>query len=92
ERLSANTGGAAPDGSLILNQITISSGGAIAAATAPYETAAPTTYISGETIERYRGSSPADMFRGTPGVKSGEARNGAGSIDVNIRGMQGMGR
>lgn len=92
ERLAANTGGAAPDGSLILNQITVSSGGAIAAATAPYETAAPTTYISGETIERYRGSSPADMFRGTPGVKSGEARNGAGSIDVNIRGMQGMGR
>ena len=32
------------------------------------------------------------MFRGTAGVMSGEARNGAGAIDVNIRGMQGMGR
>ena len=32
------------------------------------------------------------MFRGTPGVMSGEARNGGGSIDVNVRGMQGMGR
>ena len=59
---------------------------------APYSTAAPTNYISGENIERFRGSSPADMFRGTPGVMSGEARNGAGSIDVNVRGMQGLGR
>jgi len=58
----------------------------------PYSTAAPTNYISGENIERFRGSSPADMFRGTPGVMSGEARNGAGSIDVNVRGMQGLGR
>ncbi|MEN2978152.1 TonB-dependent receptor [Tistrella bauzanensis] len=57
-----------------------------------YETAAPKSYVPAETIERYRGSSPADMFRGVPGVMSGEARNGAGSIDVNIRGMQGMGR
>lgn len=62
------------------------------ATTAPYSTAAPTSYIAGETIERFRGSSPADMFRGTPGVMSGEARNGAGSIDVNVRGMQGLGR
>ncbi|MDQ8697366.1 TonB-dependent receptor domain-containing protein [Hyphomicrobium sp. LHD-15] len=58
----------------------------------PYETPAPTAHISAENIERFRGSSPADIFRGTPGVMSGEARNGAGSIDVNIRGMQGMGR
>jgi len=69
--------------------------GAIANAdptTAPYSTAAPTSYVAGETIERFRGSSPADMFRGTPGVMSGQARNGAGSIDVNVRGMQGLGR
>ena len=58
----------------------------------PFGTAAPTAHISGQNIERFRGSSPADMFRGTPGVLSGEARNGAGSIDPNIRGMQGLGR
>lgn len=84
--------GNAPEGSVVLDTITIGSGGFIAAAEAPYYTAAPTSYISEQTIERFRGSSPADIFRGTPGVISGEARNGAGSIDVNIRGLQGMGR
>ena len=83
---------AAPDGGIVLNTITVTNGGAIAAAEAPYHTAAPTSYISEQTIERFRGASPADIFRGTPGVMSGEARNGAGAIDVNIRGMQGMGR
>ena len=92
ERLAVANGGGAPEGSVVLDQITISGGSVSSAAELPYETAAPTTYISGETIDRFRGSSPADMFRGTPGVKSGEARNGAGAIDVNIRGMQGMGR
>lgn len=57
-----------------------------------YDTPGAVAYISQTDIERFRGSSPADMFRGTPGVMSGEARNGAGAIDVNIRGMQGMGR
>ncbi|MBX8812625.1 TonB-dependent receptor [Ochrobactrum sp. MR34] len=82
----------APDGTVTLNTITVTNGGSIAAAEAPYHTAAPTSYISEQTIERFRGASPADIFRGTPGVMSGEARNGAGAIDVNIRGMQGMGR
>jgi len=59
---------------------------------APYRTAGAVTHVSRETIDRFRGSSPADVFRGIPGVMSGEARNGAGSVDVNIRGMQGMGR
>lgn len=58
----------------------------------PYQTDASVTVISAQTIERFRGTSPADMFRGTPGVSSGEARNGAGSIDMNVRGMQGLGR
>ncbi|WP_010142333.1 TonB-dependent receptor [Oceanicola sp. S124] len=49
-------------------------------------------YIGRDELERYRGAGPADMFRGEPGVLSGEARNGAGSIDPNIRGLQGMGR
>lgn len=82
----------APQAGIVLDTITINGGGNIAAAEAPYHTAAPTAYISEQAIERFRGSSPADIFRGTPGVISGEARNGAGSIDVNIRGMQGMGR
>lgn len=50
------------------------------------------SHVDGATIERYRGQSPAEMLQGIPGVMSGEARNGAGSVDVNIRGMQGMGR
>lgn len=57
-----------------------------------FTTAAPVEHISAEQIDRYRGSSPADIFRGTPGVLSGEARNGAGAIDLNIRGLQGFGR
>jgi hemoglobin/transferrin/lactoferrin receptor protein len=81
----------AADGSLMLDTINVS-GGENNSVRGPYETAAPTNYISAENIERFRGSSPADMFRGTPGVMSGEARNGAGAIDPNIRGMQGMGR
>lgn len=59
---------------------------------ATYRTAAPVVHVTRETIDRFRGSSPADVLSGIPGVMSGEARNGAGSIDVNIRGMQGMGR
>jgi len=81
----------APNGSLVLDTIDVNGGGQNSVYS-PYVTAAPTTYISSENIQRFRGSSPADMFRGTPGVMSGEARNGAGSIDVNIRGLQGMGR
>lgn len=80
------------DGSLVLDTITINGTGGQTSVYSPYETAAPTNHISAQNIERFRGSSPADIFRGTAGVMSGEARNGAGSIDVNIRGMQGMGR
>jgi hemoglobin/transferrin/lactoferrin receptor protein len=57
-----------------------------------YGRPAPVAHIDAERIERFRGSSPADIFRGTPGVLSGEARNGAGAIDLNIRGLQGFGR
>ncbi|GGF51264.1 TonB-dependent receptor [Azorhizobium oxalatiphilum] len=78
------------EGAMQLDIIDVSRGGMTA--TAPYETPAPVSHISQENIERFRGSSPADIFRGTPGVMSGESRNGGGGIDVNIRGMQGMGR
>ncbi|MGI3166042.1 TonB-dependent receptor domain-containing protein [Pseudooceanicola sp. 200-1SW] len=57
-----------------------------------YEMPGGAAYIGSEELEHYRGAGPADMFRGEPGVLSGEARNGAGSIDPNIRGLQGMGR
>lgn len=48
-------------------------------------------YLGKEMIERFKGASPADLFHSTPGVYSGEARNGA-AIDPNIRGIQGQGR
>lgn len=93
---AGNDAAATVDGAIALDTIDVSggnsAGGEGGTVYTPYETAAATAHISGERIERFRGSSPADIFRGTPGVMSGEARNGAGSIDVNIRGMQGMGR
>lgn len=88
-----NDAAATVEGAIALDTIDVSGGGGeFGTAYTPYETAAPTAHISAENIERFRGSSPADIFRGTPGVISGEARNGAGGIDVNIRGMQGFGR
>ena len=48
-------------------------------------------YLGKEEIERFKGTSPGDLFKGTVGVFSGEARNG-GAIDPNIRGIQGQGR
>lgn len=88
---SGSAMGAIPEGSTVLDPVDVS-GGQVRPEYQPYQTPGATTYISRETIDRFRGGSPADMFRGTPGVMSGEPRNGAGSIDVNIRGMQGMGR
>lgn len=88
---SAGAIGPVPDGTTLLDAVDVSGAG-VKPEYQPYHTPGATSYISQETIERFRGGSPADMFRGTPGVMSGEPRNGAGSIDVNIRGMQGMGR
>ncbi|MBI6548093.1 TonB-dependent receptor domain-containing protein [Xenorhabdus lircayensis] len=48
-------------------------------------------YIGKKEIERYKGSSPADLVKGAVGVYSGDARNG-GALDINIRGVQGQGR
>ncbi|OCW58371.1 TonB-dependent receptor domain-containing protein [Hoeflea olei] len=92
DRIAAAHAPAADDGSLLLDTITVNGGGREGSVYSPYQTAGAAAHISGEKIERFRGSSPADMFRGTPGVMSGEARNGAGSIDPNVRGMQGFGR
>ncbi|MDU8924155.1 TonB-dependent receptor [Pasteurellaceae bacterium LIM206] len=48
-------------------------------------------YADKETVERYKGAAPADLFKGFNGVYSGDARN-SGAVDPNIRGVQGQGR
>ncbi|MFD1330638.1 TonB-dependent receptor domain-containing protein [Methylopila musalis] len=80
------------DGSLLLDAITVTGTGGESSVYTPYETPGAASHISAERIERFRGSSPSDIFRGTPGVMSGDSRNSAGAIDVNVRGLQGMGR
>lgn len=92
---SSSAAGAAPvdaDGSLVLDTITVAGGSRGFSADTPYETAGSSTYISGEKIERFRGTSVGDMLSGTPGVLNGDNRLGGGALDVNIRGMQGQGR
>jgi len=56
-----------------------------------YTQVGSSVFISGETINRFRGSSPADILKGVPGVQTGDSRNG-GALDVNIRGVQGQSR
>lgn len=88
---SPSTGPATPvAGAIQLDTIEVS-GGRAARADAPFQTPGSVSYISGETIERFRGKTAGDMFQGTPGVISGMNRNGA-AVDVNIRGLQGMNR
>lgn len=77
------------DGSLVLDTITISGGGN--PADAPYRSSGSGAYISGGQIERFRGTSTGDMLKSTPGVIASANRNGA-SLEVNIRGVQGMNR
>ncbi|MDP8078802.1 TonB-dependent receptor domain-containing protein [Phocoenobacter skyensis] len=48
-------------------------------------------YADKETVERYKGAAPADLFQEFNGVYSGDARN-SGAVDPNIRGIQGQGR
>ena len=57
----------------------------------PYVKSGSHVHVSRENLERFRGTSPADIFKGVPGVQVSDARN-SGAVDVNIRGMQGMGR
>ena len=85
----AATGDVAPAGSIQLDTITIGSG--INPADAPFETSGSSVYLSAEQIENVKGTSPGDLFTGIPGVLNGENRN-SGSVDVNIRGLQGQGR
>ncbi|MBK0032590.1 TonB-dependent receptor [Erwinia sp. S43] len=81
----------ADDGSMMLDTITVTAAKGVSPADAPYTTAGSSAYISGEQIERFRGTSVGDFLSGVPGVLNGDSRN-SGAVDVNIRGMQGQGR
>ena len=87
-----NNAGATIDGAIALDTIDVSAASTdSASADAPYQTPGSSAYISAEEIERFRGNSAGDMFKGTPGVISGSNTNGA-AINPNIRGLQGMNR
>ncbi|ARO15825.1 iron complex outermembrane recepter protein (plasmid) [Ketogulonicigenium robustum] len=75
---------------LVLSPIRIGWGEAGVAA--PYFNPGASSHVAREDIQNFRGSNAADMFRGTAGVMSGDARNSGAGVDVNIRGMQGFGR
>lgn len=50
-----------------------------------------TSVLTRDDIERFRGTTVGDIFKGMSGVLVGENRN-SGGLDVNVRGMQGQGR
>ncbi|UOO80941.1 TonB-dependent receptor [Uruburuella testudinis] len=56
-----------------------------------YEEDISSVYKGLQEIDTYRGTSPADLFKGMVGVQMGDARN-SGGIDPNVRGIQGQGR
>ena len=91
DRVSAAVAPVEDDGSLMLDTIRVTSKVGVNPADAPYQTAGSSAYISGEQIERFRGTSVGDFISGVPGVMNGDSRN-SGAVDVNIRGMQGQGR
>ena len=57
----------------------------------PFMTPGASAYISREQIDRVPPSAPGDIFRTVPGVFSG-ASNDGNSLNVNIRGAQGLNR
>ncbi|VFR17546.1 Iron siderophore receptor protein [plant metagenome] len=88
---NSNAGSIADDGSTLLKPIIITGKTGRITADTPYETPGSSAYISSEQIEQRRGTSVGDFLSGIPGVINGDNRN-SGSLDVNIRGMQGQGR
>ncbi|TEA78868.1 TonB-dependent receptor domain-containing protein [Allopusillimonas ginsengisoli] len=74
-----------------LGTISVAGQRSIDPADVPYTSAGSAAYISGEEIERFRGTSVGDFLSGIPGVMNADARN-SGAVDINIRGMQGQGR
>lgn len=56
-----------------------------------YRTAGSSVYVPRATIERFRGTSTADIVKGVVGVTAGDPRT-ANALDLNIRGIQGQSR
>jgi len=56
-----------------------------------YRTPGSVAIVSREAIERFPGTSPADLLKNAPGIFSGEARS-SGGLNPNVRGLQGQGR
>lgn len=56
-----------------------------------YRTPGSVAILSREVIERFPGSSPADLLKSAPGIFSGESRS-SGGLNPNVRGLQGQGR
>ena len=56
-----------------------------------YRSSGSSAYIPQQTIERFRGTSTADIIKGVAGVTAGDPRVG-NALDVNIRGIQGQSR
>jgi hemoglobin/transferrin/lactoferrin receptor protein len=89
---NADDAGATIEGAIALDTITVSGADAgTTAADLPFETPGSVAYISEDQIKRVMPTSTGDMLKSTPGVLSGGNRNGV-SMNVNIRGMQGMNR
>ncbi|GGE52025.1 hypothetical protein GCM10007276_31370 [Agaricicola taiwanensis] len=91
DRSAPSNGAVNTDGSLLLDVIDVTGRSGSAPADVPFETPGSSAHISREQIDRFRGSSPGDIFKGVPGVVAAGGRNGT-KLDVNIRGMQGQGR
>ncbi len=77
------------EGALVLDAVQVI--GTVPDADLPYLTPGSSLHISRDKIERFRGTTVGDIFKGATGVLVGENRN-SGGLDVNIRGMQGQGR
>lgn len=58
---------------------------------AVYDGDGSSVFAGRETVERYKGVSPADVLKGMVNVYSGDARN-SGALDPSIRGIEGPGR
>lgn len=56
-----------------------------------YDKSGGKVYLGKDLVERYRGTSTADVLNSAIGVYSGDARN-SGAMDPNIRGIQGQER
>ena len=56
-----------------------------------YEKDGGSVYLGKDLVERYKGTSTADVLNSAIGVYSGDARN-SGALDPNVRGIQGQER